>query len=244
MTENEELIYESIFNQVRMGFISISEIKENIIEEIEDNGFEEEISKQWAVEHIEQEVKKLWEDSKTWKQPTDTQRLIEAFDELCEQNIIALHKAGFTTSEGEYEVVEVERSLRENQVISDGYCFYHEQDLARAITPENPSLYLAYQKVDNSDEKVTLEVGKKVAKVLKDKGFEVDWNEDVGQKILIPNFSWQYLYNDKNRDLEDYQQVAEMIIKKQRANRLKNEENKSAKSHNKINKPWWKRFWS
>ncbi|MEM8891922.1 MAG: hypothetical protein AAGD28_28340 [Bacteroidota bacterium] len=238
MTENEGFIYESIFNQVRMGFLSISEIKENIVEEIEDNGFEAEISGQWALEHVEREVKKLWEDSKNWKQPTDTQRLNEAFDELCKQNIIALHKAGFTTSEGEYEVVEVERSLREHQVISDGYCFYHEQDLSRAITPENPSLYLAYQKVDNSDEKVTLEVGKKVAKVLRDKGFEVAWDEDVGQKILIPNFSWQYLYDDKNRDLEDYQQVAEMIIKKQRPGMHKSEKPKDS------TKPWWKKLWS
>jgi hypothetical protein len=41
MTENETFIYESIFNQVRMGFLSVDEIKENIIEEIEDNEFED-----------------------------------------------------------------------------------------------------------------------------------------------------------------------------------------------------------
>ncbi|WP_239774518.1 hypothetical protein [Tenacibaculum finnmarkense] len=44
MTENEEFIFESIYTQVRIGFSSISEIKENIIEEIEDNEFEKEIS--------------------------------------------------------------------------------------------------------------------------------------------------------------------------------------------------------
>ena len=48
MTENKEFIFESIFNQVRMGFLSISEIKENIIEEIEDNEFEKEISEEWT----------------------------------------------------------------------------------------------------------------------------------------------------------------------------------------------------
>ncbi len=247
MTENEEFICESIFNQVRMGFLSISEIKENIIEEIEDNGFEEEISKNWAFEKIEQEFKKIIEESKSWKSPTDSEKLIAAFDELCEQNIIALHNSGYTTSDGEYEVVEVERTLHENQIISDGYCFYHEQDLSRAITPENSSLYIAFQKVNNSDDEVTLKVGKKVVKILTDKGLEIDWNEDVNSKILIPNFRWQYLYDDKNRDLQDYNKVAEMIIKKQQPTMYKSNGNKSEKSKdntNNKNTSWWKKLWS
>ncbi|WP_405207094.1 DUF6891 domain-containing protein [Aquimarina sp. LLG6339-5] len=247
MTENEEFIYESIFNQVRMGFLSISEIKENIIEEIEDNGFEEEISKKWAFENIEQEFNRLLEESKSWKSPTDSERLIEAFDELCEKNIIALHNAGYTTSDGEYEVVEVERTLREYQVISDGYCFYHEQDLSRAITPQDSSLYITYQKVNNSDDKVTLEVGKRVAKILADKGFEIEWNEDINSKILIPNFKWQYLYDDKNRDLQNYNNVAEMIIKKQQPTMHKSNGSKSENlkdNTNNENKSWWKKLWS
>ncbi len=214
MTENEEFIYESIFNQVRMGFLSIPEIKENIIEEIEDNEFTEEISEKWAFEIIDSEYNKLITESKNWKKPTDTEKLIEAFDELCENNIIALHNAGYTTSDGEYEIVEVEKSLRENQVTSEGYCFYHEQDLQSAISIKNPSLYIAYQKVDNSNEKVTLEVGKKVVKVLMDKGFEIEWEEDVNSKILIPNFKWQFLYNDEKRDLQDYEQVIEKMLPK------------------------------
>jgi hypothetical protein len=214
MTENEEFIYESIFNQVRMGFYSVPEIKENIVEEIKDNGFDEEISEKWAFEQIENEFTKLLEESKSWKKPTDSERLIEAFDELCKQNIIALHKAGYTTSDGEDEVVEVEISLRENDVISDGYCFYHEQDLARAISPENSSLYIAYQKIDNSDDKITLEVGQKVVKVLTEKGFEVEWNNDVRKKILIPDFKWQYMYSEQKRDLLDYNEVVEMMTRK------------------------------
>ena len=188
MSENQEFIHESIFNQVRMGFVSISEIKENIIEEIEDNGLEKEISKKWAFENIEREFEKLCEESKSWKSPTDTERLIEAFDELCEKSIIALHNAGYSTSDGEYEVVEVERTLRENQVISDGYCFYHEQDLSRAIATQNSGLYIAYQKVNNSDDDVTLEVGKKVVKILTDKGLQVEWKEDINSKILLKDW--------------------------------------------------------
>lgn len=212
MTENEEFIYESIFNQVRMGFLSIDDIKENIIEEIEDNEFEDEISEAWAFEKIDEEYQKLLQESKQWKSPTDTEKLIKAFDELCDQNIIALHNAGYTTSDGEYEVVEVERELRENEVVSDGYCFYHEQDLARAIILDNPSLYIAFQKVDNSDSETTIEVGNKVAEVLKNNGFEVNWNGSARSKIELSNFRWQHLYDEDGRDLQDYGEVVDRMI--------------------------------
>ncbi|MFT3705544.1 MAG: hypothetical protein QM802_24455 [Agriterribacter sp.] len=163
MTENEDFIYESIVSQVRMGFRPIVGIKENIIEEIEDNGFEDEISEEWALTNIDNEWNNLITESKQWKTPTDTERLIKAFDELCNANIIALHNAGYTTSDGEYEIVEVERELRKMDIMSDGYCFYHTQDLSRAIESENPSLYIAFQKVDNSNDEVTIGVGKRVA---------------------------------------------------------------------------------
>ncbi len=213
MTENEAFIVESIFNQVRMGFLSISSIKENIIEEIEDNEFEDEISEDWAYEVIDKEYNKLLKESSNWKRPTDTEKLIIAFDELCSKNIIALHNAGFTNSDGEYEVVEVERSLRAHKITSEGYCFYHEQDLSRAIMPDNPSLYLSFQKVDNSDEGVTLNIGRKVTDVLRKNGFEVVWNEDVNRKILIKNFKWQYRFDETSRDLQNYDKVVELMLK-------------------------------
>ena len=214
MTENEAFIYESIENQVRMGFLSLDEIKDNILEEIEDNEFENEISEDWATQRIEAEWNSRLNETKTWKSPTDTERLIAAFDELCDQNIIALHNAGYTTTDGEYELVDVERKLRDNGIVSDGYCFYHEQDLSRAIAKEDPSLYIAFQKVDNEDDDVTIAVGKKVVEVLKKHQFEVDWNESPTSKILIPNFKWELFYDENNVDLLDYEAVAKRIIEK------------------------------
>ncbi|MDM1039960.1 DUF6891 domain-containing protein [Empedobacter falsenii] len=214
MTENEAFIYESIENQVRMGFLSLDEIKDNILDEIEDNEFENEISEDWATQHIEAEWQSMLNETKTWKSPTDIERLIAAFDELCDQNIIALHNAGYTTSDGEYEVVDVERKLQDNGIVSDGYCFYHEQDLSRAIAKEDPSLYIAFQKVDNEDDDVTIAVGKKVVEVLKKHQFEVDWNESPTSKILIPNFKWELFYDENNVDLLDYEAVAKHMIAK------------------------------
>lgn len=212
MTENESFIYESIFNQVRMGFLSLDEIQENILEEIEDNEFEDEISEEWAFVKIKEEYQKLLSESKKWNSPTDTERLIKAFDELGDENIIALHNAGYTTTDGEYEVVEVERELQENEVESDGYCFYHEQDLARAIDIENPGLYIAFQKVDNADDAVTIEIGKRVAEVLINNDFRIIWNGSARSKIEIPGFRWQKIFDEDARDLQDYSEVVDRMV--------------------------------
>lgn len=212
MTENEEFIYESLIMQVRMGFFSIEEITENVLEEVEDNGFEDEISEEWVQERLDSEYKKYVEESRSWSKPTDTEKLIAAFDELCKQNIIALHNAGYEMSDGEYEVVEVERELRKKGIESDGYCFYHEQDLARAVIGEKPDLYVAFQKIDNKDAKVAISVGKKVCEVLNNFGLKTVWNGEVTTRIQIPDFRWQRVYNDEDRDLLDYEEVVNLMI--------------------------------
>ncbi len=213
MTENEEFIFESIYEQVRKGFLSIAEIRENIKEEIEGNEFNEEISIEWANKIIEEEYNQLIQESKSWERPTDTSRLIQVFNRLCEENIIALHNAGYTSSDGHYECVEVERELRKVGKISDGYCFYHEQDLNSAIVPENPSLMIAFQKVNNSDDEVTIGIGRKIVEVIKEYNFEVDWNETATRKIEIVNFSWKKLYDHSDIDLLDYERVVDLMVK-------------------------------
>ena len=213
MTENEAFIYESIFHKIRMSFLSIEEVKEMIMEEIEDNGFDDQISEVWANRMIEKEYEQLVTESKGWNKPTNTERLIQVFEELCKMNIIALHNAGYTTSDGECEVVEVEMELKKRGKKSDGYCFYHEQDLARAIQPENPSLMLAFQKINNSEEQVTIEIGRKIVEILKRNGFEVNWGESATRKIEIINFAWQNLYDESKEDLLDYEKVIERMSK-------------------------------
>ncbi|MFW2135820.1 DUF6891 domain-containing protein [Chryseobacterium sp. TY4] len=200
-----------------MGFLSLDEIKNNILEEIEDNELENEISEEWANKHIETESQNRLEESKIWKNPTDTERLVDVFNNLSYYNIIALHNAGYTTSDGEYEVMEVERSLRDNQIVSDGYCFYHEQDLSMAISKADPSLYIAFQKVDNEDDEVTIAVGRKLVEVLNKHEFETIWNESPTTKILIPNFKWELFYDEKNLDLLDYDLVVKRMIKSRKA---------------------------
>ena len=192
MTKDEKYIYESIVHEVRMGFYSEEEVREIIIEQVENEDFEDEIPSSWVNTQINAAFKKLETESKTWVHPTDTERLAKAFNELCVMKIIALHFAGFTTDDGEGEVVEIELELNKQGIESDGYCFYHEQDLVRAI--DTKSLLIAYQKVDNSDPEVTIKVGSLVVQKLKDNGFDVIWDGTGNEKIEIPNFNWQKIY--------------------------------------------------
>ncbi len=211
MTENEEFIYNSIVTQIKMGFFSKEEIEENILEEIEDNEFDNEISEEWALKRIKEEFNIQKEKSKSFKKPSDTEKLIQAFDELCKNNIIALHNAGYTSSEGDYEVVEVETELRKENIVSDGYCFYHQQDLERVL--EINELYIRFNKVDNNDDEVAVNVGKKVVEVLKQFNFNVEWNETVNKRILIKDFEWEWIYDENKRDLLNYDDVIAMMIK-------------------------------
>jgi hypothetical protein len=213
MTEDQQYIYDSLVNQIKMGFSPIDEIKEMTWEQVEDEGLEDDISEKWVNTTITTEFKKHQEASKNWKTPTDTERLIKAFNELSEAKIIALHNAGYTTSDGEYEVVEVEVELRKHQIQSDGYCFYHEQDLERAIDPECRNLMIAFQKIDNSDDTVTIAVGNKVAEKLKDNGFEVIWDGTAQTKIEIPNFDWEKIYKDSDEDFLNHNRVLQFMVK-------------------------------
>ncbi|WP_299249176.1 hypothetical protein [uncultured Cytophaga sp.] len=214
MTEDQEFIYQSIVSQMRLGFLSNEEITDNIIEEVEDNEFEDEISKKWIKATIKSEFEKLKMESKSWENPTKTEKLIAAFEELRTLNIIALHNAGYTMSDGESDVVEVEIALRENGIESDGYCFYHQQDLERAMDYKAPSLMIAFQKVNNTDDAVTIRVGKLVVAILKSHDLNVVWDESVNKKIELPGFAWQKIYDEDDDDLLDSSRVVGVMIKK------------------------------
>lgn len=80
MTEDQEYIYDSLVSQIKMGFFPIDEIKDMIWEQVEDEGMEDDISEKWVNKTIDTEFKKHQEASKDWKSPTDTERLVKAFN--------------------------------------------------------------------------------------------------------------------------------------------------------------------
>lgn len=210
MSEDQQFIFDSIYTQVRSGFYSLEDIQNNIIEEIEDNGFEDEISEDWAYKQINAVNEELLKESESWGENTQTNRLIAAFDELAESKIIALHYTGYTMDDGEYEVVEVERTLNDNDEKSEGYCFYHGQDLERAVRGEG--LNISFQKINNESDAVSKEIAKKIVAVLEKHDLKVDWNGKASSKILLPEFKWQRIYDEDDRDLLNYNYVVDAIL--------------------------------
>ena len=92
--------------------------------------------------------------------------------------------AGFT------EVAEMLHQIGRDGVL--GYCFYHGQDLERAVCGEG--LMLAFGDLeDTQDGKI--EIGKIVANVMQANGFIFEWDQDPEKRISTGPFEWQRRYS-------------------------------------------------
>lgn len=211
MSEDKQFIYDSIFIQVRSGFYSLEEIKINIIEDVDYHGFGDEISEEWIQEQIQTINKEFLEEYSITKQSLDTERLIAAFDELVSKHkIVALHDPGFVIEDSEYEVVDIERTLNENGVASQGYCFYNGEDLDAAVRGEQLILYC--QKVDNTSDATAKEIAQKVIAVLQNHGLKTEWDKKAYSPIILPGFKWQRVYDETARNLHDNNYVIDTIL--------------------------------
>lgn len=65
-----------------------------------------------------------------------------------------------------------------------GYCFYHGQDLDRAVS--GGGLMLAFGVLDD-DKAAKTEIGRLVETSLESEGFRTDWNGDPETRINIPD---------------------------------------------------------
>jgi hypothetical protein len=179
---------ELIQQEVKFGFNQA----EDILEVVWTAGFEDEddLDEEWLKHIITFYYSKHQKQSADWKRPSDVDKLAEVFDELNQDNIIALHKAGYTKQDGYSDVNEVVNLLKVQDIIPEGYCFYHTQDLERAISPSSKSLFLAFDDICQNNEKAIL-IGRKIVNKLQQKGFSVEWNETIEQRIEIKNMNWQ-----------------------------------------------------
>jgi hypothetical protein len=125
----------------------------------------------------------------SWPEVTDCDRLDAVFEALNRRGIIALQNAGYTQSDGQDDVREVYCGTPDAQHIV-GYCFYHGQDLERAV--EGGGLSLAFGPVHPQDEQTKgLEVGRRIVEELRRAGFQPQWNGTFNERISIPQFDWK-----------------------------------------------------
>ena len=187
MNEYEELIADRIRVWVWSGFHSLSDVLEMLEDCDEDNeDDEDDVDKQMLEEYARSEFQAKREAEATWPPVTDCNRLDAAFDALNGMGIIALHNAGYTISDGISDVAEVLAESDRDKV--KGYCFYHEQDVERAVNGHG--LSLAYGDIADAATG-SRAIGELVKAELVRRGFVVEWDGDEEQRIDLPRIVWQ-----------------------------------------------------
>jgi hypothetical protein len=181
MVDVNQYILEAIKTWVWSGFYSPADV-DLMIGDILEAGADEAMLR--AAVRPEFEKKAAAEAG--WPENTDCDRLDRAFAELNAPGIIALQNAGLTMSDGRSDVSDVLQKRGRKGV--RGYCFYHGQDLERAVHGEG--LWLAFGAV-NEDQARRAEVGRTVKEVMERHGFAVDWNGDPDTRINLPHIDWK-----------------------------------------------------
>jgi len=171
---------------VHGGFEERDRVIEILCEEMYAPG---ELDESEVIAAVDAAFASLARDKTTWPATTDCDRLDSAFAALNARGIIALQNAGYTQSDGYDDVRQNyhERSDRDSVV---GYCFYHGQDLERAVHSEG--LYLAFGPMDAKKEKSEgPRIGAMIVEELTRAGFAVKWDGTFDQRISIPAIDWK-----------------------------------------------------
>jgi hypothetical protein len=171
---------------VRGGFNRRDEIVAIFCEEMYAPG---ELDQQEIEASVDSEFAALEKEKERWPAVTDCDKLDAVFRALNERGLIALQNAGYTQSDGYDDMRAAYQSHPDKRQIT-GYCFYHGQDLARAI--DGGGLYLAFGPIDSRKEETEgPAVGSLIVEELKRAGLEVDWNGSFEQRIRIRNIDWK-----------------------------------------------------
>lgn len=101
------------------------------------------------VDAIDLAFRKKADEERSWEPTTDCDRLLSAFVELEAKGIIAIENCGFTLQEGVDRVWRLALAREELGRKSDGYCFFHTQDVMRAVEGEGLMLAFGSMKDDS-----------------------------------------------------------------------------------------------
>ena len=171
---------------VRRGFETRDEIVEIFSEELYRPG---ELDAAEVASAVDAALAVLESEKATWPSLTDCDKLDNAFTALGARGIVGLQNAGFTQSDGYEDFRDVYENLpRRDKII--GYCFYHGQDLERAV--KGQGLHLAFGPADPKNEEVEgPRVGAVIIEELARAGFVAQWNGTFGHRIFVPKIDWK-----------------------------------------------------
>ena len=172
--------------QVRSGFEERERIVEIFCEEMYEPG---ELDQDEVEAAVDAAIATHESEKASWPRVTDCDRLDSVFEALNRRGIVALQNAGYTQSDGYDDCGQAyeERTDKERVI---GYCFYHGQDLERAVAGQG--LCLAFGPIDPKDEETKgPEVGRIITEELHQAGFQTDWDGTFKTRILVPKLDWK-----------------------------------------------------
>jgi hypothetical protein len=183
MTGTTQYILNLIKARVWSGFYSPEEVDSMI-----DDVLEEDADEDFLRAEVPVEFQKKAEAERHWPPVTDCDCLDAAFRALDAQGVLALQNAGYTQSDGHTDAFEALSCAERGRYT--GYCFYHGQDLERAVA--GGGLMIAFNNVDgDGDPAAKTEVGRLVKEALEQAGLKCDWAGDPEKRIEIPHFDWK-----------------------------------------------------
>jgi hypothetical protein len=185
MPDTNKYILERIHAHVWSGFDTPEDVHQTVDELLEAEG-EPDADTSLLHAAVRTEFRKKAEQERTWPVTTDCDRLHDAFAELNKNGIIALHKTGMTMSDGHEDVGQALQERGFDGI--KGYCFYHGQDLERAVNGDG--LLLAFGDLDDTPEGKTA-VARQIVSTLQRHGLSPDWNNDPEKRIQLPTLNWQ-----------------------------------------------------
>lgn len=183
MNETDEYILEAIRVAVWSGFCDADDV-DQIIDDIIEDGADEALLRA----AIAPEFEKKAQAELSWPALTDCDRLNTAFAAASESGFVALHNAGYTMSDG---LSDVSEAAAASDTPAPYYCFYHGQDVQRAIN--GGGLFVAFGAFAG-DAAAKLDAGRALSRYLKDAGLEVTWNGDPETRLCISTFDWKRRY--------------------------------------------------
>jgi len=171
-----------LVNLVWSGFYSPAMVSEMVLEQADPSDHEA------LMRAVKEEFVQKREEESEWPAVTDCDTLDRAFEELNRAGIVALHNAGFTQAEGLEEVHEeyVKRGGLQGGV--QGYCFYHGEDVERAV--EGGGLFLAFGS-SHGDDPGGLLIGARVRDALRAAGLTVEWNATMDKRLWVQPLVWR-----------------------------------------------------
>lgn len=143
--------------------------------------------RRWVETEIEQTFARKRTEEATWPPVTDFDRLAAAFDVLAATGIVALHRAGYTRSDGISDAWEAYHQGKEEGFEARGFVFYHGQGVEAV---GDRGLYLAFGAFDERDETVRRIAGEIVSAV-EAQGLGTIWEGDVDTRILVWPIEWR-----------------------------------------------------